>query len=448
MKIINLIVACLWLSRSACLASAAPGTRPFAAAVFNQSIGVNTHLNFRRSRYNVDYDKWIPLLLRSRIKHVRDGFCNWGTASSFCANTWSTRFNRLALAGIKFDIVTDPWMGWTAGETGCHGTCLYGYPAALHLISSAIEAYEGPNECDRGSVDCRWLGTASGLNSEYVLARWSVLIWLLHGPATSIFSPAMAASESYGNYAYLGNYTNFCAVHDEVNGAQTPEYSMDQYFRNFQAGCASFVGSEPIVGTESDGWNTDTTTLCKNGSVDQLAEERYFPRDLLLHIQKGVRIYSYELLDENASGSCSQYGFIDLDFRPKLVWRRIGQLMSYFSDDRASRRTPLSFALSGDSTGTMRDVLFQKSDGTYILAAWLGTKLWDQTTKLDYEPVRETLMLRLPPSVRSLRLTMFLDRGAVALTRRRSANGVFFVPVSSLVEGISFRSSRRSSRNR
>ncbi len=185
-------------------------------------------------------------------------------------------------------------MGWTKDTTGCHGTCLDGYSGALGLVSTAVEAYEGPNECDDKPANCTWLGTTPGLSPRYVVAKWVPLIWNLRSQSVSIFSPAMASSESYERYPYIGNYTQYCAVHDEVNGAQTPELSMANYYPNFQAGCKAFVGSEPIVGTESGGWNTDTATECKNGSVNQLTQERYFPRDLLLHIEKGVRVYSYD----------------------------------------------------------------------------------------------------------------------------------------------------------
>ncbi len=269
---------------------------PLAASTFNDSIGVNTHMQF--PKYDQNYNSWAPLLLGSHIKHVRDLLCNWGVKSTYCTGTWKSRILAFYNAGIRLDAITDPWMGWTTSTTGCNGTCLDGYLAAMGLPSNLVESYEGPNECDDTPIDCTRIGTRSGLTTAYVVATWSPLIWNLRSSSVKIYSPGMAASYSYLKYAYIGNYTNACSIHDEVNPYQTPEFSMLQYWPNFAKGCQNFVGNEPFVGTESDGWNTDISAgggKCTNGSTDQLAQERYFPRDLLLHIQKGVRVYPFEL---------------------------------------------------------------------------------------------------------------------------------------------------------
>ncbi len=113
--------------------------------------------------------------------------------------------------------------------------------------------------------------------------------------------------------------------------------------------------------------------------------------------------------------------------------------MGYFADSGASPRTALSYSLIGDSTGAMHQVLFQKSDGTYILVPWLGTQLWNQTTHTDYPPVTKTLILTLPPSVRSIIVTKFGDKGSMAATTLRADHGRFPLRVSSLIEAVSFR---------
>ncbi len=408
-------------------------------ATFNDSIGVNTHLQF--TIYDQNYNSWAPMLLSSGIKHVRDAFCNWGTSSGYCTGTWKSRFLAFYNAGIRFDIIADPWMGWTTSTTGCHGTCLNGYVAAMGLPSNSVESYEGPNECDVGWVDCTWLGTTSGQTTQNVVAKWSPLIWNLRSSTVKIYSPAMAGSNSYYNYGYIGNYTNGCAVHDEVNAYQTPEFTMLQYYPNYIKGCQSFVGNEPLIGTESDGWNTDISGgagKCKNGAADQLAQERYFPRDLLLHIQRGVRVYPFELLDEGANGQCYQYGLIDSHFKPKLVWNRIGQLTTYFADSGTSPRKAVAYSLTGDTTKSLYQVLFQKSNGTYILVPWLGTQIWNYSTLSDLAPATETLTLHVPSTVTSIAVTTFGDRGAESTTTHSVSSGTVTLQVSSLIEAVAF----------
>ncbi len=378
---------------------------------------------------------------------MRDTFCPWGTQSTFCTGAFTQRYEAFYNAGIRFDLITNPWMGWTAASTGCHGTCTGGYLPALGLPSDSVEAYEGPNECDDEYANntCNTVGntvypsTTAGVDS--VFQAWMPYVATLRSSSVRVYSPAMAGSASYNNYTYIGNDTDACAVHDEVNGFQTPEYTMTQYYPAYVAGCAHLVGNEGLAGTESDGWNTDISGgggKCSNGAVDQLTQERYFPRDLLLHIQHGVRVYPYELLDDSADGNCHQYGLLDLNSQPKLVWTRIGQLMNYFADNGISPRTPLAYALTGDTSKSLYQVLFQKSDGTYILVPWLGTQLWDYTTLTDYAPATETLTLTLPASVSSIKVTMFGDSGSQTVISVSGRNGAFALPVSSLVEAVAF----------
>ncbi len=129
---------------------------------------------------------------------------------------------------------------------------------------------------------------------------------------------------------------------------------------------------------------------------------------------------------------------LDLNFKPKLVWTRIGQLMTYFTDSGTSPRKPVAYTLTGDTTKLLYQVLFQKSDGTYVLVPWLGTQIWNYSTLTDYSPTTETLTLSVPSTVTSVAVTTFGDRGAENTTTHSVSNGKVSLQVSSLVEAIAF----------
>lgn len=417
---------------------------PLAASSFNDSIGVNTHLDYQGSAYDTGYNSWSSLLLNSRIKRVRDDFCNWGTANSWCAGTWAPRFNQFAAAGIKFDIVTNPWMGWTSSSTGCHGTCLSGYPSALGLPISAIDTYEGPNECDvENSLNCTDVGSTSGLSKQQVIAQWSPYVANLRSSSVSVLSPSFSNEDGYGNYSSISGYTNGCSIHDYQSASETPEY----YFHwvmpvsggpivTWYSGCQHLVGNQPMITTES-GYTNDTSSSCPDAGISELGAERYFPRELLTHLNGGIkRVYTYELLDgESGSTSCYAFGLLHTNFTPKLIWNRMAQLMNYFADSGTSPQTPLAYTLTGDTTGTLNRSLFQRSNGTYILVPWLATQLWNGS---NLSPTSETLTLTLPSSVTSITVTTFGDSGAMSTQTISGSNGTFSLPVSSLVEAVSF----------
>jgi hypothetical protein len=409
---------------------------PLPASAFNDSVGVNTHINYYGSAYDTGYATWSPTLLNSRIKHVRDQFCNWGTASTFCTQTWAQRWNQFAAAGIHFDVISNPWMGWSSSSTGgCHGTCFLGYPAALGLTSSGIEAYEGPNECDESS-NCTSYGTTTQTQT-FTVDTWTPLLWTLRSATTAIYSPAMAFPNDYSQFGNLSQYINVGAIHDYTKPLQ-PEYSNGTSLgiAAWQSGTAPMTGTAPLITTEN-GYNTDPTFA--NGGVSQLAQERYTPRILLTHLEHNIRrVYLYELIDLGTSGSGNMWGLLNANYTPKPAWTRLTQLMNYFADSGTASLAPLSYSLSGDTTGVLNKVLFEKSDGSYILVPWLGTQLWNPSSDSDLAPSTETLTLQLPSTVTSVTVTKFADNGATTTTTLSGTSGRFSLPVSSLIEGVAF----------
>jgi hypothetical protein len=405
---------------------------PLPASAFNDSVGVNTHLNYSGTIYDTGYAAWAPVLVNSRIEHLRDQFCIWGTASAFCTKTWASRWNRLAAAGIRFDVISNPWMGWTRDTTGCHGTCFSGYAAALGLRPGSIEAYEGPNECDFSHYSgCTSYGT-SPKPPAYILENWSPLLWTLASPSIAIYGPAMAFPVGYVRFADPSQYMNFAAIHNYTK-PRMPETSNS---------CCSLetwqnsVPSKQLVTTET-GFETDTAQT-PSQAVSELAQERYTPRILFWQLEHGIdRTYLYELID--LGGNSGGFGLLRHNGAPKPAWIRLLQLMDYFADERTSPRRPIAYSVTGDTADAFNHVLFQRSTGEYLLAMWLATPLWNEITHADVAPRREDITVMLPAVPTSVQLTQFNDNGRVQRFHEHSTGRTLTVPVTSLISILSFR---------
>jgi hypothetical protein len=419
---------------------------PLAASAFTNSIGVGTHLTYP-GVYESGYATYEPMLANSGIKHIRDGLCSYGAHSTYCTGTWVAELNQLAAAGIRFDMVWDPRICWSSAATpGCQNVTTPANVYASTLgIAADIEAYEGPNECDISSL-CPGIKGQAASNPpawSYSCSSFDTCMTIfiedlgtLRSPGVSVYGPPMAFASSSPGYACCGNmaaYMTASSMHD-YPGNNYPESGYDP--NSWIPAAQQLNGGGPVVSTET-GYYTNPPTYANQG-VDLLTQERLTPRILFTHLYYGVmRTYLYELVDEGSTLNVG-YGLLNYDSTPKPAWTRLKQLISYFSDSGTSPRTPIAYTLSGDTTGELFKVLFQKSNGTYILVPWLGTRQWS-STNADIAPTTETLMLMLPPAVTSVTVTQFGDNGVTTVTTlSRKSNDCFSLPVSSLIEAVSF----------
>ncbi len=366
--------------------------------------------------YNTGFSTWAPILQASGIKHVRDAICPTFVAVAWCIDTESPRVNQLASSGIKFDLLTsmnDPF------------PYVASYASTMH-VTAAIEAYEGPNECD-ASPDCPsdWQSVEGG---------WQQQLHSLKSPGVAIIAPSMTSAQGYAVLGNLAGYADVGNIHDYAS-TNPPESSMAAPLHLQWA--ATMTGSDPVWCTE-DGYNTDPTYA--NDGVPQVVQERYLPRLLLEHLRLGVgRTYIYQLFDFGPDGG-SNMGLLNADYSAKPAWTRLLQLMRLFGDGAAAPHTPLTYALEGDTTGALRHLLFQRSDGSYMLALWLAQSVYDPSARTVLPIASEPLNVALPANTQTATLTAFGDNGALASTTLTGSGGMFRVPVRTTVSGLQFHS--------
>jgi hypothetical protein len=426
--------------------SPASGVQPLPAAAFNASVGVNTHINYWGGIYDTGYASWEPVLAGSLIKHLRDTICSWGTQGSTCNGTtpsgsspsWAARVNALSSAGAKFDFIANPWEGWTTGTTGCNGTCVSGYMAAVGVAAGAVEAYEGPDECDiNESAACTNVGTMSSLTGVQVVQQWAPYYSQLADSGISIYGASVAFPAHFAEFGNLSAYMQYGNFHNYTYPDMPETSSNCCSVGTWFADSPSMNGIKPVVTTE-----TGFTTSQSDDSaqyVSNLAQESYIPRIFMWQLKNGItKTYLYELLDEDGTGG---YGLLNSSFQPKPSWTMLSNIMAYFADTGTSPQTPLTYSISGDTTGHLQSLLFQRSNGQYILVPWLATQLANTSTHADIPPASESLTLNLPASVQSVQLTTFNTNGTMTTTNLAGGSGTFTLPATSLIEAAQFSAS-------
>jgi hypothetical protein len=415
------------------------GTHPLPASAFNNSVGINTHLSIPGND-STNYAVWEPTLAAAPIKHMREEIC-----VNTCS-TWVSRIATLAGAGIEQDLVTNPAVGWSTNTTGCRDICQDGYAANLGIPNGVIEAYEGPNECDvNTSTECTEIGTTTGLTGVRVVQMWQPYYSQLASHGVAIFAPSVAFPANFAEFGSLASMEQYGVFHNYTNpdkpetGA-VPGGSGNANccgILNWFADSPSMNGSLPIVTTETG--FADDTTNAPSGSVSSLTAESYLPRTLMWQLKNGImRTYVYELADDSKVTGGGGYGLLTYTYAPKPVWTMLSNIMSYFQDTGGSPEAPLLYSVTGDTTGTLQTLLFQRSNGQYIVVPWLATLLWNSTAHSNIAPVKETLTLNVPVSVQSVQLTTFNTNGTIAMTTLSGGNGSFTLPTSSLIEAAAF----------
>lgn len=339
--------------------------------------------------------------------------CPLVDSSVTCSTIDPTQFKKLNNAGIHADLIT---------ATDQSVTYIASYGSSKG-VKDALEAYEGPNECDAGDCSGNWAAVEGALQRQ---------IFALASPAVKIIGPSMTTQNGYAALGNLSAYMDFGNIHDYVgaNAPETPDGAVARI-----SWVAIMSGNKPVWSTEF-GHSTDPSYA--NNGVPEIIQERYLPRALLEHLRLGItRTYIYQLFDFGNDGGHFM-GLLRADYSPKPAWTGLLQLVQFFSDSGTSPQQKLPYAATGDKLGMLDHLLFQRSDGTFLLALWLADSVFDPNSHAVKAPAAETITLTFPPSVSSATLMQFNDEGQIVTNVVVPSSGMFFVTVTSLVSVLSF----------
>lgn len=351
--------------------SGAPPSVPAApvqrAQAFVDSIGVNTHLGYSDTPYG-RFRKVARALERLGIHHIRDGIAPGEPELD-------ARFRALAARGIKLDaLVGDP-----DGETSLRQQLTV---VERQIGPGVVESLEGPNEFDNAGV-ADWVGP---------LRSWVRRLWeeakrrpSLRG--LPIIGPSFVNPESRGELGNVSAWTSFGNMHPYPGGYPPDEA---EHLDSELALAAINTPGERVQATET-GYTTSVNATDNQPPVSERSAGIYMPRLLLENFRRGIaRTYIYELLDEHPDPGLEEgeegFGILRNNFRPKPAATAIRNLTSILADPGPARAPEqLEYTLTEVPAET-RQVLLQKSDGSYFLALWNPVSVWDVETGTPWIP--------------------------------------------------------------
>lgn len=366
-------------------------------------IGVVIHLGFFNTPYN-KFDAIVrPRLLDLGIRHVRDSALTTGNSGAL--GTYYKRLSTLAADGIKSCLVVYD------ATSPAYSADLTKLGEVYSSAGRAVEFFEGTNEPNLKKIP-NWAQIGrdrqkqlyEAVHSNPALSHVAVL-----GP-----SPWGASAQQLGDVSASVDYGNW----HTYSGGQHPEATGKGGLTDYLTQAKGLYGSKPIVATEAGYHSAMNVPRPKHRPTPENIVARYLPRLVLWNLKSGVvRTYIYELIDSFAKGDTdpeSNFGLVRYDGSPKPSYFAIKNLIRVFSDaGTVAKPQKLDWSLTSRSAET-KSMLFQRSDGTFLLAVWLGESAWDpdQRAEISVKPV--STELTLPAIVNKATVFEFSDAGAVS----------------------------------
>ena len=362
-----------WMACAALIAlsawslSASPAqANPRRVADFTASLGVNTHIG--SDPYGKP-DQIASMLAYLGMANVRQSS---PTDDASLANVAA-----LGRLGAKIDLIVN----------GGGPVDLPGAMATIKRLAPFLNAVENVNEAMLYPIKYKGLGGAaaavslqkdlySAVRSDPALSKAAVYLFTLGG-----IDPG--AIPSIGD---LSRWTDFANIHSY------PPHGLRPIFVIHAAidGGRTDAPSKPVVLTE-----TGYYTLPQNdawGGVPEEQQASYLVSLLLDEAAAGVvRTYLYDLIDDGPDPQQDDreghFGLFRYDGSPKTAATAIHNLTALLADASPSSRTftPDGFAFTalGVPYGyTGNTSLFQRSDGTHVIAIWNEQQLWNPDTQV------------------------------------------------------------------
>ncbi len=332
------------------LALASPPEVPKAADAFVDSIGADSHFNYTGSPYVQEWPKVSAALLRSGIRHLRDG-------GDLRKPDYFAKLRYLGEHGIKHS------EGFYVNATPEQ------IRAVLELGAPYVEMVESANEYDGAmKTDPLW--------AQKVVSEQRMLYATVRGdPAfagITVLGPSLAHQSEYATLGALDDSEDGGNLHNATCN-RNPGTGMAFGIEKMEALARASTLTKPIWTTEI-GYNDDPVRPC---AIPDRIVARYDPRTIAERFLAGEpRIYFYQLVDMPSDKIFGGMGLIDASGDPKPQFRAIASLIAQLGDPGPSfALQPL--ALSIESTASdLHHLLLQKRSGAYELLLWREAPSW------------------------------------------------------------------------
>ena len=350
-----------------------------SATAFVDGIGINTHVDFNWTSYN-NFAEVENALSYIGVTTVRDSIDNPADPQ---------KFNELnAALGIKFDFFISP------GSAGFTQQLEW-----LQSNASIIADLEGPNESDN------WPQTYDNLTGLAATEAEQQALEAARAQYANLAGIPLIQS----SFGQLGTFANVSGIGSDATYANAHIYfgthnnpGDNSWIQTVEGLAKGITPSAPLVVTETGYETMDTNSA----GVDDTVQAKYDLDDLFDEWQSGAtEVDLYELVDQEADPSNlnSEYhfGVFNADFTPKPAAIALHNLMSILNSTTGATgpSTPQTLAYSVTNLpSTGNSELFQKSDGTFVLALWNDVRLESATSETDITVPNVAVTLNLGQS--------------------------------------------------
>jgi hypothetical protein len=370
-------------------ASSAHAAEPKRASAFRDSVGVSTHIVY----YSTAYGNWPLLVDRLQeigIRHLRDG--TYANPEPQWAK-WNERYYQAveyaADRGLRFN--------FGLGSPGYQaGTLDQLIAVVAGRLRRAAEAVEGPNEFDKYFRGPRWAPTLASYSRELyrkVKANPSLR-------SLPVVGPSLVEREAPQKVGDQSAWLDRGNIHPYAGGASpNPLWIAAERDR-----IAHLSGNKPIWATEA-GYHNAVNATSGMPPASEAAGAVYVLRTLLEHFKAGIaRTYLYELVDlypdPGAKNPNWNFGLLRNDYSRKPAFRALKNLLTLVGDDQpADRLEPLRLRLAARDRA-VRQLVLQRADGTYVVALWRLSSVWDRDRRHPLHVPARRVKLSLPGAAR------------------------------------------------
>jgi len=227
--------------------------------------------------------------------------------------------------------------------------------------------------------------------------------------------PSIAGSPSSRNA--LGDNGTYYAMSDAIREAKVLAPTKPMYITEY---------NHPINGPNSP---------LSGYIITENAAAKYIPRGLLDAFGNGIlKTNIYSLIDDVKRSK--YHGLLDGSLRRRQTFYAVKNLMTLFADS-ASTFTPgtLDYSLSG-LTSTIKQQLFQKSDGTFLLTLYQDVDSYDRANKRDAIVAPVTVGLNL---TQTASIQVYTPSLSAAATKIVSGVSALTIPVGDHVTVVSIK---------
>jgi hypothetical protein len=358
-----------------------------SADSFVGSIGVNTHFYYSNTPYVEDFSLVKQRLAELGVRHIRENIAPNERPDQY------QRLRELSALGVKADLILgDPRNGIS--------TLDHMISVVKKELTGAVDSVEGPNEFNAQGVE-NWVPMLREYQQHLYTAVKS-------DPALSSLTVIGPSITNWGDAEKLGDMSGMLDVGSaHPYTSKPPETVVTESLER----SAQTAGTKPAFTTET-GYHTALNYKSSSEAfmpVTEAAQAVYVPRIFLEQFRRGVaRTYSYELLNQFSDPKLtereSNFGLLRNDLTKKPAFEALQNLIAILKDS-GSGAAPgsLDYSLEGNQEN-LRQLLLQKSDGSYYLALWRATSVWDAVKQVALNPGSSPISIKLDQPVSSVQL--------------------------------------------